>query len=223
MGNDINIESTPDISKDTDEIHTAELSFTYKTYIFGGTRQEELTAINPYIAPITKISAEVHAVPYLERDSDDVGKNQTGKLGGSSSDLGKEMSIENYINKLDDGRIPYPEYEQIDWILDYVRNPETGELEPATDPNKPFGYVVEKGDGLTFVAQKHRLYDQEVEVTPDHMRQTLQSENYVNQWGLPYKPIETRPWDSLDDGVYVPNEEELQEQNPMGSDDYTPY
>jgi hypothetical protein len=29
------------------------------------------------------------------------------------------MSIENYLNKLDDGLIPYPEYEMIDWILDY--------------------------------------------------------------------------------------------------------
>lgn len=37
MGNDISIESSTDISKDTDEIHTATLSFTYKTFIFGGT------------------------------------------------------------------------------------------------------------------------------------------------------------------------------------------
>ena len=81
MGNDISIESTPDVSKDSDEIHTAELSFTYKTYIFGGTEQRELTAINPYVAPITKISAEVHAVPYLESDYGDVVSNPTGKLG----------------------------------------------------------------------------------------------------------------------------------------------
>lgn len=75
MGNDINIETTPDISKDTDEIHVAELSFTYKTHIFGGTEQAELTAINPYVAPITKISAEIHAVPYLEPDQDNIPYN----------------------------------------------------------------------------------------------------------------------------------------------------
>jgi hypothetical protein len=105
------------------------------------------------------------------------------------------MSIENYMNKLNDGLIPYPEYEMIDWIIDYQRNPETGELEAPDYINTPFGYVVEKGDGLTYVNPRHRLYDQEVEITPDHMVQTIQSQNYVNQWGLPYKPIETRPWD----------------------------
>jgi hypothetical protein len=66
------------------------------------------------------------------------------------------------------------------------------------------------------------LYDQEVEVTPDHMTQTLQSQNYVNQWGMPYKPIETRPWLDVDDTIGQ-TEEELQAQNPMGTDDYTPY
>lgn len=75
MGNDVNIEAQPDISKDADEIHTATLSFTYKTHIFGGTEQAELTTINPYTAPITKISAEIHAVPYLEKDSDDIAYN----------------------------------------------------------------------------------------------------------------------------------------------------
>lgn len=135
----------------------------------------------------------------------------------------KEMTIENYLGKLDDGQISYPEYEMIDWILDYQRNPDTGELEPATDPNKPFGYVVEDKDGLTYVNPRHRLYDQEVEITPDHMKQTIQSENYQAQWGLPYMPIETRPWSSLDGEVYFPDEKELQEQNPMGTDDYTPY
>ena len=82
MSPDISIESSPDISKDTDEIHTAELTFTYKTHIFGGTEQAELKTINPFIAPITKISPEIHTVPYLEPDSGDVKKNETGKLGG---------------------------------------------------------------------------------------------------------------------------------------------
>ena len=81
MSPDISIESSPDISKDTDEIHTAELTFTYKTHIFGGTEQRELTAINPYAAPITKIDAEIHAVPFLDPDVGDVNKNETGKLG----------------------------------------------------------------------------------------------------------------------------------------------
>lgn len=112
MGNDISIESTPDISKDTDEIHTAELSFTYKTHIFGGTEQAELAPINPYIAPITKISAEIHAVPYLDPDYGNIPYNQTGIMDGHVSEIQQgEMSIENYLNKLDDGLIPYPEYE----------------------------------------------------------------------------------------------------------------
>lgn len=83
MGTDINIETNTDISKDSDEIHTATLSFTYKTHIFGGTEQAELGVINPYVAPITKVSAEVHAVPYLEEDSGDVDKNGNGVLGGA--------------------------------------------------------------------------------------------------------------------------------------------
>lgn len=66
----------------------------------------------------------------------------------------------------------------IDWILDYERDPETGEL--YTDPNKPFGYIPEAGDGLTYINPRHRLYDQEVEITPDHMTQAIQSQNYVN-------------------------------------------
>jgi len=223
MSPDISIESSPDISKDQDEIHTAEMTFTYKTHIFGGTEQAELTSINPYIAPITKISAEVHSVPYLEPDEGNISSNTTGKLGGSPSEIDQhQMSIENYLNKLDDGQIPYPEYEMIDWILDYQRNPETGELEPVTDPNKPFGYVPEAGDGLTYVNPRHRLYDQEVEITPDHMKDLIQSQNYVNQWGLPYQPLETRPWNDV--GIISETtEEDLQKENPMGTDDYTPY
>ena len=131
------------------------------------------------------------------------------------------MTVGNYLNKVDEGLIPYPEYEMIDWILDYERDPETGELKPMVDPNKPFGYVVENGDGLTYVNPTHRLYDQEVEITPDHMKQTIQSQNYVNQWGLPYQPIETRPWDKVEDMQFVPDEEDLQAENPMGTDDYT--
>lgn len=103
MSPDVSIESSPDISKDTDEIHTAELTFTYKTHIFGGTEQAELTAINPFIAPITKVSAEIHAVPYLEPDQDNVPKNNTGKLGQPSEIDQHQMSIENYLGKLDDG------------------------------------------------------------------------------------------------------------------------
>ena len=212
MSPDISIESSPDISKDTDEIHTAEMTFTYKTHIFGGTEQGDLKLVNPFIAPITKISAEVHAVPFLDPDAGDVKKNDTGKLGSGDQDLGgvNSMSPENYLNKVDEGKIAYPEYEMIDWILDYEKNPETGELEPVTDPNQPFGYVVEDGDGLTWVTPKHRLYDQEVEITPDHMKQLIQSQNYVNQWGLPYQPIETRPWNDI--GIISEvTEEDLQE------------
>jgi len=55
------------------------------------------------------------------------------------------------------------------------------------------------------------------------MKELIQSQNYVNQWGLPYKPIETRPWSNTDDLVHEPTEEELQQQNPIGTDDYTPY
>ena len=76
------------------------------------------------------------------------------------------------------------------------------------NPNEPFGYVVEKGDGLTWVAPRHRLYDQEVEVEETNV-DMLRSQNYVNQWGLPYKPIETRPWVDVEEGTFAPTEEEL--------------
>ena len=84
MGTNINIESNPEISIDQDEIHTATLEFTYKTHIFGGTDQKEMGVVNPYIAPVTKISTEVHLVPYLEQDSDGVAKNETGFIGSSN-------------------------------------------------------------------------------------------------------------------------------------------
>ena len=75
---------------------------------------------------------------------------------------------------------------------------------------------------MTYVNKRHRLYDQEVEITPDHMRQTIQSQNWVAQYGLPYKPIETRPWDDV--GIISETtEEDLQAMNPEGTDDYTPY
>jgi hypothetical protein len=54
------------------------------------------------------------------------------------------------------------------------------------------------------------------------MKKTIQSQNYVNQWGLPYTEIETRPWN--DAGIISEvTEEDLQKENPMGTDDYTPY
>ena len=55
------------------------------------------------------------------------------------------------------------------------------------------------------------------------MKQTIQSQNYVNQWGLPYAKIETRPWNDMEAGLSEITEEDLQAQNPMGTDDYTPY
>ena len=206
MGTNINIESNPEISTDQDEIHTATLEFTYKTHIFGGTDQKEMGVVNPYIAPVTKISTEVHLVPYLEQDSDGVERNETGFIGSSNP---QESDIPNYFNKLDDGQIPYPEYEQLDWIMDYQKNPETGEWELPYDPNEPYGYEIQDGDGLTYVNHKHRLYDQEVEITPDHMRKAIQSQNYVNQWGgFPYREIETRPWSDTDI-IEKPTESEL--------------
>lgn len=222
MGNDVNIETQPDISKDTDEIHTATLTFTYKTYIFGGTEQAEMSTVNPYIAPITKISAEVHAVPYLEPDEGDVAHNTSGSIEPTQnlSEI-QAMTIGNYMDKVDNGQIAYPEYEMIDWIIDYQRD-EDGQLVAPEWINEPFGYTPQAGDGLTYVNPRHRLYDQEVETNYTNVK-ALQSQNYVNQWGLPYQPIETRPWSDLDGMVYEPDEEELQAENPMGTDDYTPY
>ena len=206
------------------------MTFTYKTHIFGGTEQGELDSINPFIAPITKISTEIHSVPYIERDSDNILKNDTGTASGgvgTNNPNSEDTDIPAYFKKLDDGKIPYPEYEQLDWIMDWQKNETTGEYELPYDPNEPYGYEIEKGDGLTYVNPRHRLYDQEVEITPDHMKQTIASQNYVNQWGLPYKPIETIPWSDINgDGDVVaeePTEEELQSRNPMGTDDYTAY
>lgn len=54
------------------------------------------------------------------------------------------------------------------------------------------------------------------------MKDLIQSQNYVNQWGMPYAKIETRPWNDV--GIISETtEEDLQAQNPMGSDDYTQY
>ena len=40
---------------------------------------------------------------------------------------------------------------------------------------------------------------------------------------MPYRPIETRPWDLSDTTQKDPTEEELQANNPMGTDDYTKF
>jgi hypothetical protein len=54
------------------------------------------------------------------------------------------------------------------------------------------------------------------------MKELIQSQNYVNQWGLPYTEIETRPWNDV--GIISETtEEDLQGMNPEGTDDYTPY
>lgn len=230
MGNSIDIETNPEISKDQDEIHTATLTFTFKTYIFGGTEQKELGPINPYIAPITKIDAEIHAVPYLAAEYDDSGKNESGYIG-IQTDLSKvkESSIDTYFEKLDDGEIPFPEYEMLDWILDYQYDEngnliynDDGSAKTLIDMTQPYGYEPEPGDGLTQVTTKHRLYDQEVDTNDDNVK-LMQSENYYAQWGMPYREIETRPWSDLDGQVYEPDEEELRERNPMGDEDYTNY
>lgn len=55
------------------------------------------------------------------------------------------------------------------------------------------------------------------------MRKTIQSQNYVNQWGLPYTEIETRPWNDIEGSDIDVSEEALQAENPEGTDDYTPY
>ena len=229
LGNSIDIEANPEISKDQDEIHTATLTFTFKTYIFGGTEQKELGPINPYIAPITKIDAEIHTVPYLEPDYNDVGKG-TGIIG-TSQDLSKvkEASIDNYFKKLDAGEIPFPEYEMLDWILDYQYDQngnliynDDGSAKPLIDMTQPYGYEPERGDGLTQVTTKNRLYDQEVETNHDNVK-LIQSENYYSQWGMPWREIETRPWSDLDGQIYDPTDEDLKERNPMGSEDYTNY
>lgn len=221
MGTSIDIQSQPDVGKDADEIHTATLTFTYKTHIFGGTRQEELGIVNPYAAPVTKIGVEVHLVPFLNPDSGDVDYNDTGYSNGGQ-DLGQvhSMSSENYLRKLGDGKVKYPEYEQIDWIMDYQPN-ENGELEPAYDPNQPFGYTPEERDGLTYVVPRHRLYDQEVETNRDNLRM-LQSQNHFSQWGFPYQEIETRPWNEVGT-IQETTEQDLREQNPLGTEDYTEF
>ena len=84
MGTNINIESNPEISTYQDGSHAATLEFAYKTHMLGGTDQKEMGVVNPYIAPVTKISTEVHLVPYLEQDSDGVERNETGFIGSSN-------------------------------------------------------------------------------------------------------------------------------------------
>lgn len=156
------------------------MTFTVKTYIFGGTEQRELGPINPYIAPITKIDAEIHAVPYLEKEFDDSGKNESGYIG-IQADLSKvkESSIDNYFKKLDEGDVPFPDYEILDWVLDYEKDEngnlvynEDGSAKTLIDMTKPFGYEPEPGDGLTQVTTKHKLYDQEVDTNDDNVELT---------------------------------------------------
>lgn len=54
--------------------------------------------------------------------------------------------------------------------MDYQWNEETGEWETPYDPNQPYEYTPEDGDGLTYVNHRHRLYDQLVETNVTNLK-----------------------------------------------------
>ena len=61
LGDNIQQDAVTELGNDQDDITTATLTFTFKTYMFGGNDQVEMTPAGGYVAPITKISAELHA------------------------------------------------------------------------------------------------------------------------------------------------------------------
>ena len=171
------------------------MTFTFKTYIFGGNDQIEMTTTGGQIAPITKISPEFHAI-----DAETAQKTQgTDAEGGGSNkpwrnewdvsdfdgDNGTPVDWDNYFTSVNDGSIPYPAVDTMRWVIGI-----DGDGGVIVDPNVAYGYKIGKGDGLAEVPLPERPYAMMNDTTHDNY-DLLGIQNHQR---MPYASRVVRPY-----------------------------
>ena len=195
MGGNIQQDAVTEISTDQDDIVTATLTFTFKTYIFGGNDQVELATTGGFIAPITKISPEMHAID-AETAQISQGTSPTGKEEGKpwrnewdvsdfDKDNGTPVDWDIYFQDVKDGSIPYPAVDTMRWVIGIDQD---GGV--IVDPNIAYGYKIGKGDGLAEVPLPERPYAMMNDTTHDNYDllgiQNHQRMPYVSRVVRPY-------------------------------------
>ena len=127
MGDSITEEEPEELANDAEDITVTTFSFTFKTYIFGGSDRaiaglhtevrklsdgtELSTPYNGYVPAITQLCLDFHAVPY---------RDVTSLSNIVSYDMTK------YFQDVDSGRLSDPAYDAIVWKIDengVLKNP----------------------------------------------------------------------------------------------------
>lgn len=227
MGSNIQQDAVTEINVDQDDIVTATLTFTFKTHIFGGNDQIEMTTTGGYIAPITKISPELHAIDaetaQITQETDPVGMHDEGRkwrnewdITDFNNDNGTRVDWDAYFQSVDDGTIPYPAVDTMRWVIGID---DDGGV--VVDPNVAYGYKISKGDGLAEVPLPERPYAMMNDTTHDNY-DLLGIQNHQR---MPYASRVVRPYtqEEIDaaNGVQpqepdVPFNPEDEEGGPVG-------
>lgn len=133
----INEEHPEDISPDLDDLITTTLTFTFKTYIFAGTKKISSSDNNDkydgYIPAINKINLDIHAVPRHDitypRISTIVSTELSVEHGTEISTVTEitkyipipegEYTFNKYFNDFDKNRFPNKEiyFDELHWVI----------------------------------------------------------------------------------------------------------
>ena len=214
MGGNIQQDAVTELSNDQDDIVTATLTFTFKTYIFGGNDQVEMTTTGGFIAPITKISPEMHAIgaetAQITQGTDPIGLPNQGERWRNEWDVtdfnngnGTPVNWDGYFNGLKDGTIQYPDVDTMRWVIGID---EDGGV--IVDPNIAYGYTIGPGDGLAEVPLPERPYAMMNDTTHDNY-DLLGIQNHQR---MPYASRVVRPY----------TQEEIDAANGNKPDDQPP-
>ena len=214
MGGNIQQDAVTELSNDQDDIVTATLTFTFKTYIFGGNDQIEMTTTGGQIAPITKISPEMHAIDAdtarITQGTTPIGMPDQGERWRNEWDVtdfdgdnGTPVDWDAYFNGLDDGTIQYPAVDTMRWVIGID---EDGGV--IVDPNIAYGYKIGPGDGLAEVPLPERPYAMMNDTTHDNY-DLLGIQNHQR---MPYASRVVRPY----------TQEEIDAANGNKPDDQPP-
>ena len=195
LGDNIQQDAVTELGNDQDDITTATLTFTFKTYMFGGNDQVEMTPAGGYVAPITKISAELHAPEHKDGlapedavtslDNAERWRNEWDVTDYESPESKLQVDWDQYFQNLEDGTNKYPAVDTMRWIIG------TGEDGGVVlDPNVAYGYKITQGDGLAEVPLPERPYAMMNDVTHDNYDllsiQNHQRMPYVGRFVRPY-------------------------------------
>ena len=223
MGSGIQQDAVTELSTDQDDIVTATLTFTFKTYIFGGNDQVELTTTGGYVAPITKISPEIHAVDsddiQLAGNDDPLGLKNQGRKWRNEWDITSfdqpTVDWDAYFQSVNDGTNKYPEVDTMRWVIGIDDN---GGV--IVDPNIAYGYKIGPGDGHAYVPFPERdLMDDTTHDNYDLLGiQNHQKMPYVSRIVKPYTQEEIDAANGGNSGEAAPYDGDgLPGGKPIGS------